>query len=170
MNIKSTSSKPLPTKSIVLTFLICIIMGAVLLWMPFSRRNDVSFFDALFTSTSAVCVTGLIVKDTPVDFSFWGQLIILLLIQIGGLGYMTLASFGWMLIGRKMTVSRSIMMKEFLNLLSIQNLSSFIFRMILWVVSMEILGTIILYFKFQYKYHPTQALFYAFFHGTISLQ
>ncbi|MDD3598489.1 MAG: potassium transporter TrkG, partial [Sulfuricurvum sp.] len=66
-----------------------ILLGTALLSLPFAHNGELRFIDALFTSTSAVCVTGLIVKDTPVDFTPMGQVIIMLLIQIGGLGYMT---------------------------------------------------------------------------------
>jgi len=75
---------------IVLGFLFIILLGAFLLFQPFSVTNEISFVDALFTSTSAVCVTGLIVKDTPKDFTLIGQIILTFLMQIGGLGIMVL--------------------------------------------------------------------------------
>jgi Trk-type K+ transport system membrane component len=79
-----------PVQFIVLSFAGTILVGALLLWLPdFTRQVQVSFVDALFTSASAVCVTGLSVVDTGTGFSLWGQLIILGLIQVGGLGPIT---------------------------------------------------------------------------------
>ena len=78
-------------------------VGGFLLWLPISSApgRSIAFIDALYTSTSAVCVTGLIVVDTPVAYSFFGQLVILLLIQAGGLGYMTLAGIIFLLLRRR---------------------------------------------------------------------
>ena len=83
-----------PPQALALGFAVVILIGAFLLTLPVSTasRKGTAFIDALYTSTSAVCVTGLIVLDTPKFFSGVGQVIILLLIQIGGLGYMTMAS------------------------------------------------------------------------------
>ena len=76
---------------IALGFFIMILTGTLLLLLPWSAYDHISFGEALFTSTSASCVTGLVVKDTASTFTFFGQAVILLLIQIGGLGFMTIA-------------------------------------------------------------------------------
>ena len=83
-----------PPKILVLGFAIVILIGAFLLTLPISTEDGkgLSFLNALFTSTSATCVTGLIVVDTGDTFTMFGEIIILLLIQIGGLGFMTFAS------------------------------------------------------------------------------
>ena len=83
-----------PPQALALGFAVVILIGAFLLTLPVSTasKKGTPFIDALYTSTSAVCVTGLIVLDTPEFFSTVGQVIILLLIQVGGLGYMTMAS------------------------------------------------------------------------------
>ena len=78
---------------IIFTFLAVILVGTFILMLPFATTKPISLTDALFTATSATCVTGLIVKDTPVDFTGFGQAAILFMIQIGGLGYMTIATF-----------------------------------------------------------------------------
>ncbi|MEO0928928.1 MAG: ATPase, partial [Cyanobacteria bacterium J06643_13] len=82
-------------RTICIGFLALIVIGTILLMMPFAMASGTwnSFIVALFTSTSAVCVTGLAVIDTGSDYSFLGQLIILLLIQVGGLGYMMTTTF-----------------------------------------------------------------------------
>ncbi len=78
-----------PVQQFIASFLFLILAGSLLLQLPWATVNGISFIDSLFTSTSAVCVTGLIVLDTGKDFTFAGQAIILLLIQFGGLGFMT---------------------------------------------------------------------------------
>lgn len=79
-----------PIQTVLLSFVSLILAGAVLLKLPFSTTGEgISFVDSLFTSTSAVCVTGLVVKDTAKDFTFFGKIVITLLIQFGGLGIMT---------------------------------------------------------------------------------
>ena len=77
-----------PEINLCLGFLILILIGALFLMLPFSTTGSISFIDALFTATSAVCVTGLVVKDTGADFTIFGQTVILILIQLGGLGIM----------------------------------------------------------------------------------
>ena len=82
-----------PAQIFILSILIIILLGSLLLMLPKATHNGISFIDALFTSTSAVCVTGLIVVDTGTYFTLFGQSIILFLIQIGGLGILTFASY-----------------------------------------------------------------------------
>ena len=89
MRPRNTTSSVHPINKILLSFVALILAGALLLIMPVSTTKGISFVDALFTSTSAVCVTGLIVLDTAGDFTLFGQAIILVLIQFGGLGIMT---------------------------------------------------------------------------------
>ena len=86
-----------PVTSFGLSFAVVILIGAIFLKLPWSTTNDISFLDALFTSTSATCVTGLVVRDTGTTFTFFGQIIILILIQLGGLGIMTAAAFVFLL-------------------------------------------------------------------------
>ncbi|MDP6685535.1 MAG: potassium transporter TrkG, partial [Candidatus Omnitrophota bacterium] len=95
-----------PPHIVVLSFLITILIGTALLWLPQSASDGVSIggVDAFFTATSATCVTGLIVKDTGADFSRFGQMVILFLLQIGGLGIMTMSTFFAILLGRKLTI------------------------------------------------------------------
>src|SRR5699024_4617156 len=93
LNINFKFSFLRPAQLFVSTFVALILVGALLLMLPKSTYEGISFIDALFTSTSAVCVTGLIVVDTSSYFTTFGQTIIMLLIQAGGLGILTFASF-----------------------------------------------------------------------------
>ena len=101
-----------PAQTIMLSFLGVILMGTILLMMPFSTpdQSRIGFINALFTATSATCVTGLVVVDTATVFSVYGKIIIMLLIQAGGLGIMMLASFTAFLIGRKMSFQDKLTM------------------------------------------------------------
>ncbi|MEO0147549.1 MAG: potassium transporter TrkG, partial [candidate division WOR-3 bacterium] len=81
-----------PAATLFLGYIIISFIGGILLYLPFSHKGDLTFVDALFTSTSALCVTGLIVVDTATKYSIFGKTIIAILIQIGGLGYMTITA------------------------------------------------------------------------------
>ena len=106
-----------PTRIFVLSFAAVILTGGLLLWLPFSAgRGPVRFVDALFTSTSAVCVTGLVVLDTGKDYSFAGQVITMLLIQVGGLGIITFSTVFFVLMGRSISFKgREIVQSTFLH-------------------------------------------------------
>lgn len=97
-------AKPMqPARTLCLGFLIIILAGALLLWLPFSSKSgSTSFFDCLFTATSATCVTGLIVADTFTNWTIFGQAVIALLIQIGGLGFVTIITFFNVAAGKKL--------------------------------------------------------------------
>lgn len=101
-------------KLIVLGFAGVILLGALILMLPFSSTAGVvtPFHEALFTSTSAVCVTGLVVQDTGSYWSAFGQTVILLMIQIGGLGVVTVAAFFAMLSGRKISLMQRSTMQD----------------------------------------------------------
>jgi trk system potassium uptake protein TrkH len=106
-----------PAQTIFISFLLVILGGALLLMMPFTAAEGrgLPFLNALFTSTSAVCVTGLIVVDTAVYFSIWGQIIILILIQIGGLGIMILSYFTVFVLRRAMSVEDKVLISYMLS-------------------------------------------------------
>ena len=92
-----------PARTLCLGFLIIILAGTLLLWLPFSSKSgSTSFFDCLFTATSATCVTGLIVADTFTNWTIFGQAVIALLIQIGGLGFVTIITFFNVAAGKKL--------------------------------------------------------------------
>ena len=99
-----------PSQFLASSFLGIIVAGGALLSLPLPHAagHTVSVLDAFFTSVSAVCVTGLIVADTPVDLSVFGQVVVMLLIQAGGLGYMTLSTVFTVAIGRSVTLQLRI--------------------------------------------------------------
>ncbi len=103
-----------PPRILVLGFAVVILIGAILLTLPIATEDGegLSFLNALFTATSATCVTGLVVVDTADTFSLFGELVILSLIQIGGLGFMTFATFLFLLLGKKISLKERLLLKE----------------------------------------------------------
>ncbi|MGR3294847.1 MAG: TrkH family potassium uptake protein [Candidatus Bathyanammoxibius sp.] len=124
------------------SFLIIIFIGAGFLSLPQATASGerIPFLDAIFTSTSATCVTGLIVRDTGQYFSTFGQVIILILIQVGGLGIMTLAAFfGAMVIGR-LSVSQHAAVKDVLDVTSVKDVRRLLLFIVVVTLSLEALG------------------------------
>lgn len=102
---------------VILSFVIVILIGSFLLSLPIASKDGhwFSYIDALFTSTSAVCVTGLIVVDTAVHFSIFGQVVIMLLIQIGGIGFISLSALFLLAAGKRLGYKNRVMLQESLN-------------------------------------------------------
>ena len=118
----------LPGQVVALAAIGLILLGACLLMLPFATTPEANlgFLDAMFTATSAVCVTGLIVMDTPHDFTLFGQIIILLLIQIGGLGYALMATLILLMLGRRLGLRDRMMLTETMNTMDMQGLVRFV--------------------------------------------
>ncbi len=98
--------------TILASYILLAFIGAIILSFDIMRLKPISFIDLLFTATSAVCVTGLITANTATDFSGYGQGIILALIQAGGFGYMSLAGFLFLLIGKKVDFKGKMLLKS----------------------------------------------------------
>ncbi len=152
---------------IIYAFALTILMGSALLSLPISTKDGAgaSFFDALFTSTSAVCVTGLVIRDTWNYWSLFGRTVILLLIQIGGLGIVTVALLIFMLSGKKISLTQRLVMKDAISadrVGGITKLTSFILRLTLFF---EISGALILYPVFSKEYGTVNGLGHAVFHS-----
>ncbi len=152
-----------PLRAILLGFLSVIVIGCVLLLLPFSAKQPLSFIDALFMSTSAVCVTGLSVVSIG-NFTLFGQLVILILIQIGGLGYMSVTSFLLLSFKKKLSYEDKLILKESLNYPTMHNLVDFFKRILLFVAISEIAGAILLSFVFYRKY-GLLGVYYGIFHA-----
>jgi|TARA_R110000751_G_scaffold80218_1_gene161933 trk system potassium uptake protein TrkH len=136
---KKTLGMP-PPALLSLYYMAFIILGAVLLWMPISHHGDIGLGEALFTSTSAVTVTGLVLFDTGATFTGFGQAVIATLIQLGGLGLMTFAVLLLGALGIPIGMPQRLILREDLNQTSLSNLS-YIARMILIIaVACEALG------------------------------
>lgn len=156
-----------PFRVIILGFLLVILMGSFLLMLSVSTQEGIStsFLDALFTSTSAVCVTGLVIHDTATYWSSFGQFVIILLIQIGGLGVVTVAGAFAILSGRKIGLMQRSTMQEAIaapNVGGIVRLTAFILKTALAV---ELLGAAFLFPVFHEEFGPIRGAWYALFHS-----
>lgn len=131
---------------IILGFLGVILLGTVFLMLPVSTRAGTAtpFSDALFTSTSAVCVTGLVMHDTATYWSFFGQVVILFLIQIGGLGVITVAASFAMISGKKISLMQRSTMQEAIAAPKVGGIVRLTNFMIRTTLAIELLGTIIM--------------------------
>lgn len=161
------SFKLSPSRILVLGFAGVILVGAFLLTLPISSKDGQSFrfLDALFTATSAVCVTGLVVVDTGTHFTQFGQFVIISLIQVGGLGFMTMSTLLALVLGKKIGLKERILIQESFNQLTIAGLVRLIKNVILVTVAFELIGGIILSIRFLFDFPPDRALAFGFFHA-----
>jgi len=150
---------------IIATFCAVILVGAFILMLPFSTTKPITFIDALYTATSATCVTGLIVKDTPVDFTGFGQAVILLMIQIGGLGYMTVATFMTIALRRKLSHRDQMILKTSLNYDTLSGVIRFLKIVLKMVLLFELIGAILLTMRFAFDMPLAKAAWFGLFHS-----
>ncbi|MHA7875165.1 TrkH family potassium uptake protein [Roseivivax sp.] len=154
-----------PPMLLVALYLCVIVLGAGLLALPISQSGGVGLYDALFTSTSAVTVTGLVVVSTGQDFTFFGQLVIALLIQFGGLGLMTFAVFVLSAIGVKVGLGQRLVLREDLNQSSFGDLLRLVRVILVVSLSCEALGALLLMTVFVPEMGWAQGGWYAVFHA-----
>jgi len=157
-----------PPVLVMLTFFFTIFIGSLLLLLPAatSQGEETSLLGAIFTSTSATCVTGLIVYDTGMHFTLFGQLIILALIQIGGLGIMTISSAFAIMLGQKLSLKRESIMQNVIGESNQLDMVSLVKNVVVVTITLELLGAVILYFTFLSKsYSVNQALYHSIFHS-----
>lgn len=142
------------TQIILLSFLAAILVGSVLLSLPISTASGEAtpFVDALFTATTATCVTGLVVVPTVVHWSLFGQIVILLLIQIGGLGIITVMAGLAMLLQRKIGLTDSVLIQDAFNLNSLSGLGAFVKKVILGTLLIEGVGALLYMLVFIPEY------------------
>ena len=143
--MKKSKLKPSTTHIILFSFLIAVLLGAVLLSLPISSATGkwTPFVDALFTSTTATCVTGLVVVPTFSAWSTFGHIVILFLIQIGGLGVITVVSLLAMMFHRKMGLSDRLLLQDAFNLNTLSGLSKFVKKVVLGTFLVEGIGALL---------------------------
>lgn len=158
-----------PAATILLSFFFLIVTGAIFLSMPFVTADgkSLSFIDAVFTSASAVCVTGLIVVDTATAFSFWGKLVILILIQAGGLGIMILSFSAVFMFKKTVSLENKVFVSYMLSEEDMGRISSVVRNITVITVLIEMIGA---FFLFIFMKNPSQTsvgdrIFYSVFHS-----
>lgn len=153
---------------IILGYVILILTGTLLLCLPGARVDHESlFFDSLFTSTSAVSVTGLTICDTATTYTLFGQIVILALIQIGGVGYMTLAVTMFIIMGKNIGLEERLQLKESQGVTQLQGIKNLTKNMVKYALSIEAIGIILLwiYFAFDPKINGYFSFHFAVFHA-----
>ena len=170
-SVNMAASGKNPTQTLIASFLVLIISGAGLLMLPLASTGDnLSFVDALFTATSATCVTGLIVKDTGQDFSLMGQIVILTLIQLGGLGIVVFGAVFALLLGQALSLRESAAMQDLLSTRTLSRIGNMIAFIFIGTILIEAVGTIGLFGMWndvpgQVANNIHQQYFYSIFHS-----
>lgn len=155
------------TQIIISSFIITILAGAILLTLPIASNggHHTNFLTALFTSTSAMCVTGLVVVDTVKHWSFFGQLIILILIQIGGLGVIMVASLIFVFLGQKINIMQRTTLQEALSVKRVGGIVKLTKFIITSVLVIELIGALFLFIVFIKDFDFFTAVWYSLFHS-----
>ena len=156
-----------PSQLLARGFLGLIVAGTVLLALPAAAPagRPLTLVQALFTATSAVCVTGLIVVDTPNDLSLFGQLVVLVLIQLGGLGYMTMTTLVAVAIGKRLTLQERLALQEGLNVDGLDGVLRFTVTVLKVTLVLEALGAALLAARWWSEHGPGKAVYLAVFHA-----
>lgn len=156
-----------PPRVLALGFAAVILIGASLLSLPIASRSGVPIapVDALFTATSATCVTGLVVVDTAKDYSLFGQLVILAMIQIGGLGIMTMSTLVFLAIGRQITFRERLLIQESLNQVRVQGVVRLVRYVLLITAVIEAVGALALTLHWSGELGWGRAAYYGVFHA-----
>ena len=164
---KSKTSQLSGVQILALGFAIVILIGAVILTLPISSKsgNATNFLDSLFTATSAVCVTGLVTLDTGTYWNEFGQVVIMLLIEVGGLGFMAFTTLLAILLRRRITLRDRLIMQEAMNTFSIQGLVKMVERIVLFTVLVQIIGGVLLATQFIKDYGFLKGLYFGIFHS-----
>lgn len=156
-----------PTRIIALSFILVILIGTALLCLPVSSRAGewTMPLDALFTSTSATCVTGLVVADTYTNWSLFGQIIILIMIQIGGIGLMTVISMIFLFMKKKLSMQERMILMQSAGNVQVGGIVRLIKRILLGTAIIETVGALLLSIRFVPRMGWGQGIYYAIFHS-----
>lgn len=160
-----------PAQTVFLGFLLLVLLGTFLLSLPAATRTGerAPFVDALFTANSAVCVTGLIVSDTGQYWSLFGQIVILVLIQFGGLGYMTTAGLLVLMLRHKITMEEKLALKEGMDQLTMADVSHFLKQIVKFTFLVEGVGAVVLSTYWYGKFGMPACVFQGIFHSISAL-
>ena len=159
--------EPRPEEWLVFGFLGIILLGTLLLALPVATKDghSIGLLDSLFTATSAVCVTGLVAVDTGTTFSLFGQAVLLVLIQVGGLGFMVFATRVMMMLGRRISIKNRLLIRESMNGASLSNLGTLARRYLLLALGIEAVGAALLAIRFVPMFGLRRGAWFAVFHA-----
>jgi len=167
MENKRKKHKMDAVRILALGFLAVIFIGGTLLSLPISSVSGefTNFLDSVFTSTSAVCVTGLVTLDTGTHWSIFGQVVIMLLIETGGLGFMSIATFAAILFGKKISLRERLVMQESMNAFSIQGLVKMVKYVVGFTFLIQFTGALILSTQFIPEHGIGKGIFFSLFNS-----
>ncbi|TXK86140.1 TrkH family potassium uptake protein [Paenibacillus sp. N3.4] len=156
-----------PPQVLALGFIVIIFIGSFLLSMPMSSAEGVRspFIDSFFMATSAVCVTGLSVLNVGSHYSLFGEIVILLLIQVGGLGFMTMATLIALVFRRRISYKERLILKEAMNHESTQGVVGLIRKVLLYALVIEGVGALLLSIRWMFEMPMGKALYFGIFHS-----
>lgn len=146
-------------------FAVIILIGGILLFLPISNREGISFINAIFTSASAACVTGLVLYDTYSQFTIFGQAVILILIQVGGLGFMMVGILFSMFMGRRIGLRQRSLLMESVGSWKVGGIVRLTKRILITTGIIEFTGTLILAFRFCPRFGLWEGIWCALFHS-----
>ncbi|WP_223700875.1 TrkH family potassium uptake protein [Sutcliffiella deserti] len=153
-----------PPQLLVIVFVVFVFLGTLFLLLPVSTTDNISFINALFTATSAMTVTGLIVVDTPVAFTTFGQIVIMFLIQIGGIGIMTFAVLIFMMLGKKIGFQERLVLQQALNQSSLGGIVLLVRRVIIFSFLIQGTAALILFYRWIPEYGWGEGIYLSIFH------
>lgn len=156
-----------PVQIIAIGFAAIILIGAFLLSLPVATIDGVKtpFIDCIFTSTSAVCVTGLVTVDTGTYWSYFGKTVIMMLIQIGGLGFMSFATLIALIAGKRITLKERLLIRESMSVSSLQGIVRFARYILTFTFSIELIGALFLSIQFIPEFGLGKGIYYSIFHA-----
>ncbi|WP_410996208.1 TrkH family potassium uptake protein [Paenibacillus sp. TH7-28] len=156
-----------PPQILVLGFALIILLGSLLLMLPISSTTGetLPFVDALFTATSATCVTGLVVRDTGTYFSTFGQVVIMLLIQVGGLGFMTMATLFSLVLKRKISLKDRLILQEAMNQNTMEGIVRLIRKVLMYSLVIESCAALLFAIRWAFDMPLGRALYFGVFHA-----
>ncbi|WP_040365293.1 TrkH family potassium uptake protein [Bacillus coahuilensis] len=154
-----------PSQLLVLVFLAGITFGAFFLRLPFATTDGITITDAFFTATSAMTVTGLASVDTGTTFTLFGELVILALIQLGGLGIMTFAVLIYILLGRKIGLKERMLVQQALNHIHLGGVIALVRKLFIYSIVIELLATGLLSIRWVPQYGWAEGMYVSFFHS-----
>jgi trk system potassium uptake protein len=157
-----------PAQILVLGFSSLILLGTFLFMLPiatYEKGRGLSFIDALFEATSAVCVTGLAVVDTGTTFTLFGEIVLLCLIQIGGWGFMTTGIFMFIILGKKIGLKERLILQDSLNVFTLAGVVNLVKKIILITFIVELIGATTLAIRWSFEMPVSKAIYYGIFHS-----
>ncbi|MDE6053971.1 MAG: Trk family potassium uptake protein [Lachnospiraceae bacterium] len=165
-NNKKPKAKKSTTRLIASGFVLIILAGALLLTLPIANKSGHgNLLNSLFTATSATCVTGLIVADTYQNWTTFGQIVILCMIQVGGLGFMTIGAYISVLLKKRIGLQEREQLQESVNTLEIAGVVRLVKKIVQGALCIEGLGTVVLAFRFIPRFGAVRGIYFSIFHA-----